>query len=190
MVVLGSITSRCSGNEPALLWEDQENGGNRAYGGICVLFKYIKKLTKPILLLVFVFRLTQSKTVFVFPQKRPPPPKKKKNSSMIMNLSVHDGCVRYFENGSICYLCEGYLSHDQFQKLDLKTISWNVFRRSPGRINNQFHGSCETSSPLLLFVWVARSSIPKRLERFSSLSSVIGNLVEKKRRKCKFHRHN
>ena len=45
----------------------------------------------------------------------------------------------------------------------------------------QFAGSCETSSPLLLFVWVARSSIPKMIERFSSLSSIIGHLVEKKR---------
>ena len=89
----------------------------------------------------------------------------------------------HFENVSICYLCEGYLSHDLFKNLDLRTISWNVFRRSPGRINIQFDGSCETSSPLLLFVWVARTSIPKMLERFSSLSSIIGNLVGKKRRK-------
>ena len=89
----------------------------------------------------------------------------------------------HFENESICYLCEGYLSHDLFKTLDLRTISWNVFRRSPGRINIQFDGSCETSSPLLLFVWVARSSIPKMLERFSSFSSIIANLVGKKRRK-------
>ena len=72
VVVLGSITNRCSGNEHKLLWEDQESGGNRAHGSICVLFKYIKNLTKPILLLVFVFRLTQSNAVFVFPQKPSP----------------------------------------------------------------------------------------------------------------------
>ena len=84
VVVLGSITSRCSGNEPALLWKDQGSGGNRSYGSICVLFKYIKKLTKPILLVVFVFRLTQSKAVFVFPQKPPTPPPKK--STIIREL--------------------------------------------------------------------------------------------------------
>ena len=65
VVVLGSITNRCSGNEHALLWEDQESGGNRAQSKI-------KNLTKPILLLVFVFRLTQSNAVFVFPQKPSP----------------------------------------------------------------------------------------------------------------------
>ena len=103
-----------------------------------------------------------------------------------MNFSVHDACVRlHFENESICYLFEGYLSHDQFKRLGLRTISWNVLRRSPGRINIEFDGSYETSSPLLPFVWVARSSIPKMLERFSSLSSIIGILVEKKRRKCR-----
>ena len=72
VVVLGSITNRCPGNEHALLWEDQESGGNRAHSSICVLLKYIKNLTKPILLLVFVFRLTQSNAVFVFPQKPSP----------------------------------------------------------------------------------------------------------------------
>ena len=46
----------------------------------------------------------------------------------------------HFENESICYLCEGYLSHDLFKKLDLRTISWNVFRQSPGRINIKFTG--------------------------------------------------
>ena len=95
-----------------------------------------------------------------------------------------------FENESICYLCESYLSHDLFKKLDLRTISWNVIRQSPGRINIQFTGSFETSSPHLLFVWVARSSIPKMLERFSSMSSIIGNLDDKNTRKCQFHRHN
>ena len=79
VVVLGSITSRYSGNEPALLWKDKESGGNRFFGSICVLFKEIKNLTKPILLLVFVFRLTQRNAVFAFPQKHPPPPPQKKN---------------------------------------------------------------------------------------------------------------
>ena len=187
VVVLGSITSRCSGNEPALLWKDQGSGGNRSYGSICVLFKYIKKLTKPILLVVFVFRLTQSKAVFVFPQKPPTPSQKIYHDPWTCQYTM----VAYvhFENKSIRYLCDGYQSHHLFKKLDLRTISWNVFRRSPGRINIQFAGSCETSSPLLLFVWVARSSSPKMLERFSSLSSIIGNLVGKKRRKCQFHRH-
>ena len=37
-VVSGSITSRCSGNEPALLGEVQESGENRAHGSISVLF--------------------------------------------------------------------------------------------------------------------------------------------------------
>ena len=65
-----------------LLGKWEESGGNRSYGSIPVLFKYIKNLTKPVLLLVFVFSLTQSNAVFVFPQKRPspsppPPPKKK-----------------------------------------------------------------------------------------------------------------
>ena len=86
----------------------------------------------------------------------------------------------HFENESMCYLCEGYLSHYQFKKLDLRTISWNVFRQSPRRINIQFDGLFETSSPHLLFVWVTRSSIPKMLERFSSMSSIIENLVTKR----------
>ena len=38
IVVSGSITSRCSGNEPALLGEVQESGENRAHGSISVLF--------------------------------------------------------------------------------------------------------------------------------------------------------
>ena len=81
-----------------LLGKWEESGGNRSYGSIPVLFKYIKNLTKPVLLLVFVFSLTQSNAVLVFPQKRPPPspppPPPQKKSSMIMNLSVHNGCVR------------------------------------------------------------------------------------------------
>ena len=40
---------------------------------------------------------------------------------------------------------------------------------------------CETSSPLLLLVWVARRSIPKMLASFSSLPSIFGYLVLKKR---------
>ena len=36
--VLGSISSRCSGNEPVLLGEDQESGGNRVHGSMCFLF--------------------------------------------------------------------------------------------------------------------------------------------------------
>ena len=38
VIVSGSITSRCSGNEPALLGEVQESGKNWAHGSICVLF--------------------------------------------------------------------------------------------------------------------------------------------------------
>ena len=40
---------------------------------------------------------------------------------------------------------------------------------------------CETSSPLLLLVWVARRSIPKMLASFSSLPSIFGYLVLKQR---------
>ena len=39
----------------------------------------------------------------------------------------------------------------------------------------------ETSSPLLLLVWVARRSIPKMLASFSSLPSIFGYLVLKQR---------
>ena len=49
---------------------------------------------------------------------------------------------------------------------------------------------CETPSPRLLLVCVARSSIPKMLQTSASLSSIIGDLVEKKRRKSELHRHN
>ena len=148
------------------------------------MFKYIKNLTKAILLQVFVFRLTQSNAVFLSSKAQ------KKNLPWSWTCQYTMVAYVYFENESICYLCEGCLSHDLFKKLDLRTISWNVFRQSPGRINIQFTGSFETSSPHLLFVWVARSSIPKMLESFSSLSSIIGNLAEKKRLKCEFHRHN
>ena len=83
VVVLGSITSRCS-----------ENGKTKRAVEIDPVVVYLFCLsTKPVLLLVFVFSLTQSNVVFVFPQKPPPPPPQKK-SSMIMNLSVHNGCVR------------------------------------------------------------------------------------------------
>ena len=40
---------------------------------------------------------------------------------------------------------------------------------------------CETSSPLLLLVWVAKRSIPKMLASFSSLPSIFGYLVLKQR---------
>ena len=41
VIVSGSITSRCSGNEPALLGEVQESGKNWAHGSICVLFNWL-----------------------------------------------------------------------------------------------------------------------------------------------------
>ena len=46
----------------------------------------------------------------------------------------------------------------------------------------------ETFSPLLLLVWVARSSIPKNRGNSSALLSIFGHLVEKKRCKSEFHR--
>ena len=48
----------------------------------------------------------------------------------------------------------------------------------------------EISSTLLLVVLVARSSFPRMIGSSTTLSPIIGDFVQKKKRKSKFHRHN
>ena len=60
-------------------------------------------------------------------------------------------------------------------------IQLNVVSLSGRLLNDSGSIICETSSPLLLLVWVAKRSIPKMLASFSSLPSIFGYLVLKQR---------